>query len=249
MPERRFPPPWALAYVYFQHDAGQRGGGVRLLHCCYSITIDLALYERLELSRAGSALALPFGYLWRKNVNPITATSRLAFLGILIAASFGAPLPASAGGPTASVQAEYLMTYHANIAPPQAVDQNLLIVNVPGGLVDGPRIKGKLVAPGGDWLRVMPTGVLRLDVRATIQTDDNELIYVSFNGVIQCSKEQSDRLNAGEELKAGDCHFIIAPTFETKSEKYGWINAVQAVGKMVTLKGGDHVDYEIFAVK
>jgi Protein of unknown function (DUF3237) len=56
--------------------------------------------------------------------------------------------------------------------------------------------------------------------------DDNELIFVSYNGVIQCSKEQMNRLNASEELKAGDCHFITAPTFETKSEKYGWLNAV-----------------------
>jgi hypothetical protein len=190
----------------------------------------------------------------RKNMNLITATSRfprwLAIPAILVAASLGTPLPASAGGPTTSVQTEYLMSLHANLNPPQAVDQSLLIVNVPaGGWVDGARIKGKLLGPSGDWLRVMPSGVLRLDVRATIQTDDNELIYVSYNGVIQCSKEQSDRLNAGEELKAGDCHFITAPTFETKSEKYGWINSVQAVGKMVSLKGGDHITYDIFAVK
>jgi hypothetical protein len=186
-------------------------------------------------------------------MNPITSTSRfpksLGFLGILVATWFGAQFPASAGGPTASIQTEYLMTVHANLQPPQAVDPSLLIVNVPGGWVEGPRIKGKLIAPGGDWLRVMPSGVLRLDVRLTIQTDDNELIYMTYSGVIQCSKEQSDRLSAGEVLKTGDCHFITAPTFETKSEKYGWINAVQAVGKMVSLKGGDNIEYEIFAAK
>jgi hypothetical protein len=33
------------------------------------------------------------------------------------------------------------------------------------------------------------------------------------------------------------------------SEKYGWINAVQAVGKMTSLKFADHLDYDIFAVK
>ena len=76
-----------------------------------------------------------------------------------------------------------------------------------------------------------------------------DLTFVSYNGAIQCSKEQMDRLNAGEELKTGDCYFVTAPTFETKSETYGWINAVQAVGKMVSLKGGDHIDYDIFAVK
>jgi Protein of unknown function (DUF3237) len=175
----------------------------------------------------------------------------MAIPGILTAAALGTQIPAVAGGPSTSVQTEYLMTLHAPLAPPLAVDQSLLVVGVPGegGWVEGPRIKGKLVGPAGDWLRVMPSGILRLDVRGTIQTDDGDLIFVSYNGAIQCSKEQMDRLNAGQELKTGDCYFITAPTFETKSEKYGWINAIQAVGKMVSLKGGDHIDYDIFAVK
>lgn len=174
----------------------------------------------------------------------------IAIVGILTAAAFAMQIPAGAGGPSTSVQTEYLMSVHALLAPPLAIDQSLLVVGIPaGGSVEGPRIKGKLVAPSGDWLRVMPSGIFRLDVRETIQTDDGELIFMSFNGVIQCSKEQSDRFNAGGELKADDCHFINAPTFETKSEKYGWLNAVQAVGKMTSVKGADHVDYDIFAVK
>jgi hypothetical protein len=168
----------------------------------------------------------------------------------LTAAMFAIPMRAGAGGPTTSVQTEYLMTLHAQLTPPLAIDPSLLIVGVPaGGWVEGPQIKGKLVGPGGDWLRVMPSGVFRLDVRATIQTDDGALIFLSYNGVIQCGKEQMDRFNAGEELKAGDCHFVTGPTFETSSDKYKWINAVQAVGKMVTVKAADHVDYDLFAVK
>ena len=68
-------------------------------------------------------------------------------------------------------------------------------------------------------------------------------------GFRKCGKEQMDRFNAGAELKAGDCYFITAPTYETKSEKYGWINAVQAVAKMTSIKGADHVDADIFVVK
>ena len=168
--------------------------------------------------------------------------------------AFGATLPiansALAGEPTTSIQTEYLMTLHAKLDPPQAVDSSLLVVNVPtGGSVEGPRIKGTLLGPAGDWLRAMPSGILRLDVRATIKTDDGELIYTSYNGVIQCSKEQTDRLNKGDELKAEDCYFLTAPTFETKSEKYGWLNGLQTVGKMISLKGGDHIRYDIFTVK
>jgi hypothetical protein len=174
----------------------------------------------------------------------------IAALGVLAIVTVGIQMPAKAGGPMTSVQTEFLMSLYAPLNPPQAIDQGLLIFNVPaGGWVEGPRIKDKLLGPAGDWLRVMPSGIMRLDVRGTIQADDNELIFFSYNGVIQCSKEQMDRLNAGEELKAGDCHFITAPTFQTKSEKYGWINAVQAVGKMISLKGGDHIQYDIFAVK
>jgi hypothetical protein len=93
----------------------------------------------------------------------------------------------------------------------------------------------------------VPSGILRLDVRATIKTDDDELINTSYNGVIQCSKEQTDRLNNREELKTQDCYFVTAPTFETKSEKYGRLNGLQTVGKMISLKGGDHIRYDIFS--
>jgi hypothetical protein len=161
-------------------------------------------------------------------------------------------LPASAEGPETSIKTEYLMTLHAPLDAPQVIDQSLLVYNVQaGGRVEGPKIKGKLIPPSADWLRVLPSGIYRLDVRGTIQTGDNELIYVTYSGNIQCSKEQSDRMNKGEQLKADDCYFITAPKFETKSEKYARLNSIQAVGKMVGLKAGEgsFVRYDIFAVK
>jgi non-ribosomal peptide synthetase component F len=83
----------------------------------------------------------------------------------------------------------------------------------------GPNINGRILAPAGDWVRITPSGAFQLDVRFTAQTDDNELIYVRYNGVIQCSKEQLDRIQKGEILKANDCYWATAPVFETKSGK------------------------------
>ena len=186
-----------------------------------------------------------------KGQSALRTLSRYILTSAFIAALASAGA-ASAAGPEATIQTEYLMTLHAPLDPPQAIDQGLLIFNVQqGGWFEGARLKGKLLAPGADWLRVMPSGVMRLDVRATIQTDDGELIYVSYGGAIQCSKEQADRLNSGQQLKAGDCYFVTAPTFQTRSEKYGWLNGLQAVGKMISLKVGEggHVRYDIFAVK
>ena len=60
-----------------------------------------------------------------------------------------------------------------------------------------------------------------------------------------------DKGKKGEVLKADECYFVTAPTFQTKSEKYAWLNAIQAIGKMVEQKRGEgsFVKYDIFAVK
>ena len=179
-----------------------------------------------------------------------SAGARLASKLIpVLAVTLVTAIDARAEGPTTSVQTEYLMTFYANLDAAQLIDAGMQIIPVTGGWVEGPRIKGKIVPPGGDWGHVLPSGVFRLDVRATIRTDDGEIIFVAYNGVRQCPKEVAERVVKGELIKQGECYFITSPTFETKSEKYGWLNGVQAVGKALELKRGDHVTYEIFAVK
>jgi len=70
----------------------------------------------------------------------------IATSGVFIGIAFGGQIPAGAGGPTTSIQTEYLMTMHAPLAVAQVVGQSLRIVDVPaGGWVEGPRIKGKIL--------------------------------------------------------------------------------------------------------
>jgi hypothetical protein len=154
---------------------------------------------------------------------------------------------------TTRIETEYLMTYLAPLDVPIAVDESLQIFNVkPGGWVKGPRINGTFVAPGGDWLRTMSSGVFRLDVRGSIRTDDNADIYFSYNGIIQHSEKSAERLMKGEMLTDKDIpYFVTAPTFQTSSPKYAWLNGVQAVGKMVELKFGEsgYVKYDVFILR
>ena len=172
--------------------------------------------------------------------------SALALAAILLAATV-----AHAAGASTSVQGEYLMTLYVPTAEAHQVDDALRVVNHPDGWVEGPKIKGKIIPPSSDTLRNMGNGVFRLDVRLTIQTDDDQIVYVSYNGVSHCPKEVRDRFLRGELLRTDDCYFITAPTFETKSERYGWLNGVQAVGKMLELKGGEgaHLMYDIFVIR
>jgi hypothetical protein len=155
--------------------------------------------------------------------------------------------------PTTELTTEYLFTYLAPLDPPVAIDDGMLIVNVrPGGWVKGKGISGKFISPGADWLRIMPSGVFRLDVRGLIQTDDGAHIYISYNGIIKNSEESAERLNNGELLTDRDIpYFIAAPTFQTSSEKYVWLNDVQTICKMVEIQFGDagYVKYDLFIIR
>jgi uncharacterized protein DUF3237 len=187
------------------------------------------------------------GLAKREEAMKITLTA-IALALVLV----GPAVAAEDAGPTTNLKTEYLMTLNAPLDAPQVIDESLLIFNVqPGGSVEGPKIKGKIIAPAADWLHVKPNGVSHLDVRLSIRTDDNQLIFMTYSGAIQISKEQGDNLAKGGTLKADDFYFITAPTFETSAEKYAWLNAIQTVGKMVALKGGEggFVRYDIFSVK
>jgi hypothetical protein len=172
--------------------------------------------------------------------------------GLFVILSLLAAASSIAGAQTTEITTEYLMTLYAPLDPPQRIDNTLFIYNVrEGGWVKGPKISGKLLAPGGDWLRAMPGGSRRLDVRATFKTDDGALVYIAYNGVISQSKESFDRLMNGETLTSKDLYFVTAPTMQTSSDKYAWLNHVQCIGKIAEIKVGENafVKYDIFIVR
>ena len=167
--------------------------------------------------------------------------------GVVLVASS----PALAGSQTAKITTEYLMTLYAPLDPPQKIDNSLTIYNVgPGGWVKGPKITGALIAPGADWIRSMPGGNLRQDVRLTIKANDGALIYLTYNGIISRSEDVAKRDANGEMLTSADEYFLTAPTMETSSKGYLWLNHVQCVGKMIGVKTGANsfVKYDIFVV-
>jgi len=86
------------------------------------------------------------------------------------------------------------------------------IVPVTGGDFEGPRLRGKVLPGGGDWLLLRPDGVLELDLRITLETDDHALIYMTFQGLRH------------------DLYFRTLPRFETSSEAYAFLNRIITVG-------------------
>ena len=132
-----------------------------------------------------------------------------------------------------SLPVEHLFTMHALLAPavvvPDGPNGTRVMITVTGGTATGPRINGELLAGGGDWVTMRANGVGQLDVRLTIKTDDDAIIYVEYRGLIG-----ADRVAR------------TAPLFQTGAERYAWLNDVQAVALGTPAPGA--VTYEVYAL-
>lgn len=145
---------------------------------------------------------------------------------------------------------EHLMTYSADLKEPidiGAVPSGVRrIFDVSGGRFDGPRLKGRILPGGGDWLLVGNDGVGRLDVRATFETHDGARVYVQYHGVLVLNEKIVGALARGEESRYGDTYFMTQPRFETGDARYAWLNSVVAVAEGRARPGA--VEYRVFEV-
>jgi len=110
---------------------------------------------------------------------------------------------------------------------------NRVVVPVAGGTFEGPRLKGILVGPSGDWIVARPDGSSVLDLRIVLQTEDSQKIYMTCRGIAYTPP-------------GGPLWARIVPAFETGAEKYLWLNTVVAVGVNRTMPG--NVAYRIYRI-
>lgn len=145
---------------------------------------------------------------------------------------------------------ERLMTYRAELRAPvdvgAAPSGTRRIYDVSGGRFEGPRLRGSLLPSGGDWLLVGGDGVGRLDVRATLETDDGAYIYMQYYGVLELNETVERALAEGRETRFGDSYFMTQPRFETGAPAYAWLNSVVAVAEGRVLPGA--VEYDVYRV-
>ena len=112
------------------------------------------------------------------------------------------------------------------------------IVPVTGGDFEGPRLRGKVLPGGGDWLLLRGDGVLELDLRITLATDDQALIHMRFQGLRHGPPDVIAALGRGEVVDPTRYYFRTLPSFETSVEKYAFLNRVITVGFGEARPGG-----------
>ena len=116
------------------------------------------------------------------------------------------------------------------------------IARIAGGTFEGPAIGGAVHGGGGDWLLLRSDGVLQLDVRVTLETDDGALIYMSYRGLRHGSPEAMERMNRGEPVDPAEVYFRTSPVFETSDGRYAWMNRAIFVGSGRRLPEGPVYD-------
>lgn len=116
------------------------------------------------------------------------------------------------------------------------------VVTVSGGTFEGPHLRGTIEPVGGDWLVRGSEGVVHLDVRAVLVTDDGAEIHLTYGG-----RRHQQSLGPLGDLAEGELYFRAQPLFETGDERYAWLNRIVAVASGGS-DGPGTVNYRVHAV-
>jgi hypothetical protein len=130
-----------------------------------------------------------------------------------------------------------LMTLRLNTAPTQEIGRGPYGTRVTfpilGGSFEGDRLRGKVLSGGDDWTVKRFDGVIDLDLRVALETEDAALIHMTFAGI-------------RDDGAPGAPYFRTLPRFETAAPNYSFLNRLLAVGRgEIRSDGPVHVIEEI----
>jgi len=127
-----------------------------------------------------------------------------------------------------------LMLLRVNVTTPQNIGTaphgTRRIVPISGGVFEGPRLRGTVLAGGSaDWLLLRSDNVLELDLRVTLQTHDGALISMRSFGLRHGPPDVIAAIGRGEPVEPATYYFRTTPRFQTAQSTYGFLNRLVAV--------------------
>jgi hypothetical protein len=103
------------------------------------------------------------------------------------------------------------------------------IAPVTGGSFSGELLSGT-VHPGADWVINRRDGIMEIDVRLTLSTDDGAAIYLAYQGRLLAAAEAMQRFAKGTLLDPADYSLTVIARFECGADRYAWLNDSICVG-------------------
>jgi hypothetical protein len=89
-------------------------------------------------------------------------------------------------------------------------------------------------------------GALRPDVRLLLQLDDESPLLIIYRGVRHGPAEIMQQIARGEQVPHDSYYLRTSLSFETASDRYGWLNRIVAVG--VGRREPGAAVYEVFEI-
>lgn len=151
-----------------------------------------------------------------------------------------------------TLQHNHIMTLKLDVAPEKAHQigsteaGRRLIVPINGGTFDGETMQGTVEPGGHDWAFFQPDGIMKIDVRLVLRSDQDELIYLKYKGRLIAVPDVHQRMASGEQVAPDDFSLTTVVEFETAAENLKWLNNTIAVG--VGRQSGYQPTYEIYKI-
>jgi Protein of unknown function (DUF3237) len=167
----------------------------------------------------------------------------------LAAAAVASAAAAAPSAPAPSLA--YAFSADVKVAPPVelgAIDGGRRrFIAITGGTVDGPRLKGEVLASGGDWQTIMPGGLTRLEAKYFIRAADGTVIEVTNIGVRTAAPEVIDKLARGEPVDPSLYYFRTSPSFKVAAGSHQWLERTLFVARGI--RRPDRVIVDFYEVR
>lgn len=128
----------------------------------------------------------------------------------------------------------HVCDYSVELAPVRELGTGLAgqrrIIPIVGGVVEGPKISGKILNVGADWQTVFDNGVAELDTRYAIETHDGAVIEVINFGYRHGPADVLSKVAAGEEVSPEAYYMRTMARLETGDNRYDWVNRMIFIG-------------------
>lgn len=156
---------------------------------------------------------------------------------------------------------KYVFTLHVDLARPHEFGHTFSgmrrFIPITGGKVEGPGLKGAILAGGGDWNAARPDGVVHVFAKYTVQADDDVLINITNEGYGRAGQKVMEGVFGDDPAKAstgsgadpGEKWYTKTfPRFEVTSGKHDWLNKSCFVGDLLPPQVPNHVKIDIYQI-
>lgn len=130
---------------------------------------------------------------------------------------------------------EHEFTYRTAVIGPHIVGDGPLgcrhCYELVDGLVEGARLNARTVGSGADWMLVAQDGLMRMDVRVQLRTDDGATLLVRYGGRARSSERMRSALATGEPTRFEDQAIRTVWRLECGDPRYAWVNEAIFVGE------------------